>query len=87
VQTFCTDVSAYLHLHTIFYSTSTQDKFGGALNLNRETSKEIGDRLDARYPVPPADVNNTYLVENMVRSLLVCLAFSLVCFSVHVVDR
>ncbi len=44
----------------------------GALALNRETSKELGDRMAGRYPVPPADVNNTYLVEHMVRVLCVC---------------
>ena len=56
-----------------------QNKYG-ALPLNRETSKELGDRMAGRYPVPPADVNNTYLVEHMVCYML-AIHFYICCFS------
>jgi hypothetical protein len=49
---------AYLHL---------QDKFGGPLNLMRDTSKEIGDRVADRYPVPPAALTAQALVDQMVK--------------------
>ena len=61
--------------NSIAYSTSpgelsyiAEDKEGfGALNLTRASSKEIGDRVSIRYPVPPPVVNNKTLVDNMVR--------------------
>jgi hypothetical protein len=48
-----------------FYSVAVgTDK----LSLIRASSKEIGDRISDRYPVPPANIDQRDLVENMVRS-------------------
>eukprot|EP01032_Pedospumella_encystans_P025847 gene25847-29201_t len=57
--------AAYFNAPSSLSSAADDKSKYGALPLNRETSKELGDRMAGRYPVPPADVNNTYLVEHM----------------------
>jgi hypothetical protein len=44
-----------------------QDKFGGPMNLMRDTSKEISDRVADRFPVAPPSVSAKTLVDTMVR--------------------
>ena len=51
----------------------------------RDTSKEIGDRVDHLYPTRPAAVNPQYLVDHMVRSMCTMSVYSMVYFMCYTV--
>jgi hypothetical protein len=53
-------------LHLLPWYLPLQDKFGGPLNLIRDTSKEISDRVADRYPVQPPVLTAQALVDQMV---------------------